>query len=227
MTGAYNFAADSFNMNNIGLSARNKLFKYFDVLVGATFDPYGYDKINKRRVKEYAQNYNGKLLRFSTGNLAINASFGSNDLAALQKAKQSPNLTNGAERGAKPTDTKNAVLPWNLSTFYSYNITPDPTDPTNSSKFKTVQSLTFSGDVAPTKFWKVGVTSGYDFVAKGISYTSFNIYRDLKCWEARIGWVPFGFRKSYTFSINIKSSMFNDMKWSRMSPPALSNDYNF
>jgi hypothetical protein len=211
-TGSYNFAADSFQMSNIGLSARNKLFKYFDVLVSSNFDPYGYDKVGKRRVKEYAQNYNGKMLRFLTANLAVNATFGSNDVIALQKAKQSPNLTNGAERGAKTSTVQNEVLPWNLSVYYNYNITPDPTDPANNSKFKTTQALTFSGDVAPSKYWKVGITSGYDFIAKGLSYTSFDIYRDLKCWEARIGWVPFGFRKSYSVTINLKTGMLNDIK---------------
>lgn len=212
MTGAYNFAADSFQMSNLGVSARNKLFRYFDVLVSSTFDPYGYDKTTKRKVKEYAKNYNGVWARFLTANLAVNATFGSNDLAALQKAKQSPNLTNGAERGAATSSVQNEALPWNLSVYYNYNITPDPTDPSNNSKFKTTQALTFSGDVAPTKYWKVGITSGYDFMAKGLSYTSFDIYRDLKCWEARIGWVPFGFRKSYTVTINLKTGMLNDIK---------------
>jgi hypothetical protein len=227
---SYNFAADSFQMNNIVVSARNKLFRYFDVVVNATFDPYGFDKTTQRRVKQYAKQYDGTLARFLTANFAVNASFGSNDLLALQKAKQAPDLTNGAERGTKQTATQE-TLPWNLSMFYSYNVSPDPknavSDANTNSKFITNQALNFSGDIAPTKYWKVGITSGYDFIAKGISYTSFDIYRDLKCWEARIGWVPFGFRKSYNFSINIKSSMFSDMKASRLSPPALSNDFNF
>ncbi len=212
VTGSYNFAADSFQMSQIGISARNKLFKYFDVLVASTFDPYGYDKTTQHRVKEYAQNYNGKMLRFLTANLAVNATFGSNDLEALQKSKRSPNLTNGAERGAKKEPEKVEALPWNLSVYYNYNITPDATEPGNSSKFKTTQALTFSGDVSPTKYWKVGITSGYDFMAKNLSYTSFDIYRDLKCWEARIGWVPFGFRKSYNITINLKTGMLNDIK---------------
>lgn len=221
VAGSYNFAADSFQMSNITMSARNKLFKYFDVVVSANFDPYGFDKTTNKRVKTYSQNYNGVLLRFLTANLAVNASFGSNDLSALQKAKQAPNLTNGAERGVKKEETDER-LPWNFSAYYSYNISPplnSPSDANNASKFTTTQALTFSGDVSPTKNWKVGITSGYDFIAKDLSYTSFDIYRDLKCWEARIGWVPFGFRRSYNFSINIKSSMFSDMKYSKQSPP--------
>jgi hypothetical protein len=184
------------------------------VLLGATFDPYGFDKTTNRRVKTFAKEYNGVVMRFLTANIAINASFGSNDVAALQKAKQAPNLTNGAERGAKKVGDVEEALPWTLSVYYNYNITPstNPSDANNASAFKTTQALTFSGDVSPTKYWKVGITSGYDFMAKNLSYTSFDIYRDLKCWEARIGWVPFGFRKSYSITINLKTGMLSDIK---------------
>ncbi len=209
VTGGYNFAADSFQMSQFGITARNKFFKYFDVLVGTNYDPYGYDKVGKRRVKEFAQNYNGTFLRFVNANFAINASFGSNALAALQKAKQSPSLTNGVERGAKNDLAGTEKLPWNLTANYNYNVVPDITDP---SKLNTTQTMNFSGDVKPTKYWKLGVTSGYDFVHSQISYTSFNVYRDLKCWEAHITWVPFGFRKSYTLSINLKTGMLSDIK---------------
>ena len=62
-------------MSQISITARNKFFKYFDVVVNSNFDPYGYDKKTRTHVKEYAQNYNGVLLRFLTANLAVNASF--------------------------------------------------------------------------------------------------------------------------------------------------------
>lgn len=209
ITGGYNFAADSFQMSQIGITARNKLFKFFDILAGFNYDPYGYDKTGKRRVAEYAQNYNGVFLRFTSANFAVNAGFGSNSLEALKKVKQSPDLTNGAERGAKNDGKEDEKLPWNLSAYYNYNIVPDPTNP---SKLKTTQTMNFSGDLKPTKYWKLGITSGYDFINKQISYTSFDIYRDLKCWEARINWVPFGFRKSYSITINLKTGMLSDIK---------------
>jgi hypothetical protein len=57
--------------------------------------------------------------------------------------------------------------------------------------------------------------SGYDFVAKDFSFTSIDIYRDLHCWEMRFNWIPFGFRQSYNFSINVKSGMLQDLKLNR------------
>jgi hypothetical protein len=214
--GSYNFAADSFKMSNISMTGRTKIWKYFDLVFGSTFDPYhtvtrsvtdrfGLETISTYRTKEYEFNSNGKLAKFTTGNIAINAAFSSNNITSRAKK---PDLTNGAERGSVATSTAQAQekLPWNLNIYYNITYTKV------LNKIKDIQTLNFSGDVSVTKFWKLGVTSGYDFTNRNLSYTSINLYRDLKCWEARIDWVPFGFRKSYSLTINLKTSMLSDVK---------------
>ena len=55
-------------------------------------------------------------------------------------------------------------------------------------------------------------SSGYDIENKKLSYTSIDVYRDLHCWEMRFTWLPIGFRQSWNFTINIKSSMLQDLK---------------
>ena len=188
------------------MSARTKIWKFFDLVLNSTFDPYYYIVTKKYRTKDLAINRNGKLARFSYGDIAINASFSSSIIQAMKPKK--PDLTNGAEREAAPTSTvqSQAQLPWNLNMYY--NVRLDNGD----VKVRTIQTLSFSGDVAITKYWKLGVTSGYDFTARNLSYTSINLYRDLRCWEARIDWVPFGFRKSYSLTLNLKTSMLSDVK---------------
>jgi hypothetical protein len=214
ITGSYNFAADSFQMGDIGVSARNKIWKFIDLIGSAVFDPYAYDTIAKRRLNAYTYNQNGTLARFKGASIAVNAVFSSNALEAMRNTRKAPNLTNAAERGAPPPPKDEDVIPWNLSVYYILTL-----DKATTSKLKYVQSLNFNGDVSITKNWRVGVTSGYDFTSRQISYTSVNIYRDLKCWEARIDWVPFGFRKSYSLTINIKSSMLSDLKLTKQKPP--------
>ncbi len=212
-SGLYNFAADSFNMSNISMTGRTKIWKYFDLVFGSTFDPY-YTAVltntltayeSSYRTRNYLYNTNGRLVDFRTGNIAINASFSSNSL--VSKAKK-PDLTNSAEKGAVNTNTAQAQekLPWNLNVYYNITYTKE------LNKLREIQALNFSGDVSLTKYWKLGVTSGYDFTNRNLSYTSINLYRDLRCWEARIDWVPFGFRKSYSLTINLKTSMLSDVK---------------
>ena len=213
ITGSYNFAADSFNLSKISLTGRTKIWKFFDLVFNSTFDPYAYDATAHRRLKEYAVNANGSIARFDVGNIALNASFSSNAVEAM-KRKKSPDLTNGAEQGAtNNVNTTQEKLPWNLNVYYNISMQNSKQFvSTNSTAKPITQTLNFSGDIRVTKNWKIGMTSGYDFINKNLSYTSMNIYRDLHCWEARIDWVPFGFRKSYSLTINLKTSMLSDIK---------------
>ena len=75
-----------------------------------------------------------------------------------------------------------------------------------------IQTLTFSGEINITQGWKVGMRSGYDFKTNKLTYTSLDFYRDLHCWEMRMNWVPIGARKSWNFTINVKSSVLQDLK---------------
>ena len=211
--GSYNFAADSFNMSLVTMTGRTKIWKYFDLVFGSTFDPYYSTVITNTltnrtstyRTKDFLLNENGRIADFKTGSIAINASFSS---ASLTSRAKKTDLTNGAEQGAVSTNTAQAQerLPWNLNIYYNVTYTKI------LEKLKNTQTLNFSGDVSITKYWKLGLTSGYDFTNKNLSYTSINVKRDLRCWEARIDWVPFGFRKSYSLTINLKTSMLSDIK---------------
>ncbi len=203
----YNFAADSFKMSQWSVTGRTPITKYFDIVFNGNFDPYYYDLNTYKRTKQFAINTQNSLATFMSGNIALNANLSSSNLQNSLVKK--PDLTNGAERGSdikKNEQHQNELLPWNLNIYYNVNYTKV------ENSIKDIQTLNFRSDIAITKYWKFGVTSGYDFTNKKLSYTSMNIYRDLKCWEARIDWVPFGFNKSYSLSINIKSSMLSDIK---------------
>jgi hypothetical protein len=90
------------------------------------------------------------------------------------------------------TDDPVERLPWTVRIGYNLQLV-NPDD----RRIQPQHQMILSADFTPTKFWKVGVTSGYDFNTQRMSYTRVSLYRDLKCWEARIDWVPFGPAKSY------------------------------
>jgi len=207
INGNYNFAADSFNMSTINLSARTKVLKYFDVVANSVYDPYAYNSENKR-IDVYAYEYNGKLANFQSAYFTINSSFGSNMLDAIKKTRQAPDLTNAVERGAKKEDGQlTERLNWNLSAYYNLDLRRGV-----DGRTRPTQTFNFRGDIMPTKYWRLGMTSGYDFNSKTLSYTSINIYRDLKCWELAIEWVPFGFNKRYSVFLNLKTPSLSSVK---------------
>ena len=77
----------------------------------------------------------------------------------------------------------------------------------------------FSGDIDITPKWKAGVSSGYDFVQKGVTYTQLRFERNLLSWRMDFNWTPFGNQASWYFFIGISSSVLSDIKWDKRNVP--------
>ncbi|MEN8844831.1 MAG: putative LPS assembly protein LptD [Candidatus Arcticimaribacter sp.] len=105
-------------------------------------------------------------------------------------------------------------IPWNLTFAHSltYNNNRGQKEFTNNS-------LMVSGDVDLTPKWKVGVSTGYDFKGKGVTYTQFRFDRDLDSWRLNFSWVPFSGRASWYFFIGIKSGLLSDLKYEKRREP--------
>lgn len=56
-----------------------------------------------------------------------------------------------------------------------------------------------------TKNWHLNYLNRYDFEEKKITEQTFELYRDMHCWEGRFTWVLQGYRRGYYFRINIKA----------------------
>ena len=111
-------------------------------------------------------------------------------------------------------DLYRTEIPWNLTFAHSltYNNNRGQKEFTNNS-------LMISGDVDLTPKWKVGVSSGYDFKGKGVTYTQFRFDRDLDSWRLNFSWVPFSNRASWYFFIGIKSGLLSDLKYEKRREP--------
>tara|TARA_A200000113_G_scaffold85663_1_gene76332 strand:- start:3771 stop:6449 length:2679 start_codon:yes stop_codon:yes gene_type:complete len=109
-------------------------------------------------------------------------------------------------------------IDWSMKLAYqlTYNNSRGQNDFSNNS-------LMVSGDIDLTPKWKMGVSSGYDFKGKGVTYTQFVIDRDLNSWKLNFSWVPFGQRASWYFFIGIKSGLLSDLKYDKRREP----DRNF
>jgi lipopolysaccharide assembly outer membrane protein LptD (OstA) len=88
---------------------------------------------------------------------------------------------------------------WGLRISHSYSETHS-----FSRVFKN-HWVSSSLDLWLTKNWHLGYVNRYDFQSKKITEQSFDLYRDMHCWEGRFSWVLQGFRSGYYFKINIKS----------------------
>ncbi|MEZ5082398.1 MAG: putative LPS assembly protein LptD [Bacteroidales bacterium] len=229
----YDLARDSLNLNKLTLSGRTTLFKKLQVNYSSSFDPYALDS-NGRRINKFEWDVNKKLYRPENHNWRLGISYSlSWDMLSKnkEKAKNKPpveNLEVPPEGNWSEQEYEDVVenldgyvdwnVPWKLNLSYNFNYTTSYSykngywnyDITKDKKI--IQTLSFSGDINVTPKWKFGFRSGYNFEEKELTYTSIDVYRDLHCWEMRFSWIPIGFRQSWNFSINIKSSLLQDLK---------------
>jgi lipopolysaccharide assembly outer membrane protein LptD (OstA) len=231
LNASYDFAADSLNWQMFTISGRTTLFKQLYVTFAIGFDPYCIGTDGRRiHVTELKQNK--RLLRFSNSNvsLGLNWTIDQSLFGKKKKKKEEPSTEEVPQDQSTifsqntlgmPNRRPDFSSPWSVTLNYtfSYNIADnlnyyrDHFQYPDQYSENIIQTLNVSADFSITKKWKIGITTGYDFTQKDISFTSIDIYRDLHCWEMRFNWIPFGYRKGWSFTINVKASVLQDLKY--------------
>lgn len=219
----YNLAADSLRLSPIVFSGRTTFTNNFSLLFGGTLDPYS-RAANGQRINSWLVNTEGQLAYLTNANLAFSGS-----IRPQSKGTRAPSNTLGNVNMPAPADEEEAkeqaylrrqqwsqfidwTVPYNLTFNYTLNYTRSFID---SIPAIITQGLQINGDVSITPKWKIGYSSGYDFTNKRITPTVINLYRDLHCWEMSFNLVPFGSFRSYTFTINAKARMLQELKLTR------------
>lgn len=238
----YDMTADSLKLAPLRMSGGTNLLKdKMNVNFAATLDPYALDNAN-RRIERWNIDNGGSLFRLSSANVTINYSFSSTD-GTDQNDRSDPLKNQGLRNGGREDDlfgtardlgdqrqsmfndddiekekTKskfyNAVIPWDLRLAYSLTYS-------NNSRQNAItnNSLMVSGNVDITPQWKVGISTGYDFVQNGVTFTQLRFERDLLSWRMDFNWIPIGDYTSWGFFIGIKSSVLSDIKWDKRRQP--------
>jgi lipopolysaccharide assembly outer membrane protein LptD (OstA) len=216
ISSGYDLARDSLNWNVLSVSGYTKLFKVIDVRFAGVWDPYVVDSSGVR-LNRYEWNENNRLFRKNSSDWALSFGWNLNSNKFKDKNPTTSDKGTTADRediARYPERYVDFDNPWSLNLYYTFRYTNN-WDQFDNRTSKTIQTLSFSGDINLTNKWKVGFTSGYDFENKSLSYTSLNVYRDLHCWEMIVNWIPFGFRKSYNLTIRVKSPILQDLKYTK------------
>ncbi|HYG52535.1 MAG TPA: putative LPS assembly protein LptD [Flavobacteriales bacterium] len=209
----YDLVKDSLNLSNIQFSARNTFFKVLNIVYSSVLDPYYYE--NGVITREYYWNKGKGLGRVTLNNLAVNYTF----KAKARKPKEKPKeLTADEEEELESIKKNNNAyvdfdVPLTISAGYNLNF-----NRVFQGTLDTVlmtQSIGLRGDIGITRKMKLGYNTNYDFVAKKLSYTELSLYYDLHCWEFSTTVIPFGPRKSYVITLNVKASILQDLRLQR------------
>lgn len=222
----YNLAADSFRLSQVNWQI-NRTFNRFTFLLNGQIDPYQYVQRDIKgqervrhlvRTREYSFAQGQGIGKLTNMSLTLNVNLNP-QAASTKQSKTLPRrtLSQTQEReldfiNANPALFVDFNIPWSLQIGYNANYRPLLT---GSKKYDIYQNLMLTGDVSLSENWKIGASAPYDFRSKKFSSTSINVYRNLHCWEMRFFVQVFGLRPMYTFDINVKASILQDLKLSK------------
>ena len=129
-------------------------------------------------------------------------------------AKQSSSKAEEVDDGYVKTD-----IPWSLNVSYSLAYAPGSTFDYDKMYYamKFTHYLMLSGNIGLGKGWKVSANMTYNFDYMKVTACSFNISRDLHCWNMTASINPLGPFKSYTFHIGVNASILSDLKYDKNS----------
>ncbi|NTW33785.1 MAG: LPS-assembly protein LptD, partial [Bacteroidetes bacterium] len=174
ISGGYDLTKDSLNWSKIIMSGRTKLFKHLDVLYGSAWDPYIVDSLGVN-LNQFEWKKNKRLFRHNSTDWSFSLDW---SLRSREKKKDIKSSKASPEELAMIEATQDEYVdfnePWNLNIYYTVRLSNIFNPALDKIERKTIQTLSFNGDINISSKWKVGLRSGYDFEQKQFTYTSVN-----------------------------------------------------
>ncbi len=243
-SGNYNLVADSLKMSNIAMSFKIPAVQNLNFTANANFSVYDEAKSWNETDKAYTGNYrkinkllieNGKgLMRLTNFNLNFSTTLASGNSPAntsqnqgeKQSSEQEPAL---GERFKNKIEYKKEKfdlygdqtpgynplsIPWsiNLSLSFQYN---EPLIHQISRRINLSSRFSFQ----LTESWSITGNAHYDFINKQLISPSFELNKDLHCWQLSFQWWPTGYNAGFYLRLSIKAPQLKDLKIEKRSNP--------
>ncbi len=223
-SGSYNFLADSMKLSTIPVSFRTTILNNFGITLSFTLDPYRvtpegvrYDKLFfPGRITSTSWSY-GYTFRSSQSSTPV-----TNDINTIPPEYSNPfydpygDMDPVLRRQYMAQSYYDFSIPWNFGFNYviSYSISYTNNGTTGYQQNVT-QSIGFNGSVNLTPKTGITFSGGYDIANRSLTTSSIAITRDLHCWQMSFSLIPFGYYKSWNFTIGVKSATLADMKYDK------------
>ena len=211
ITGGYNFAADSLRLQPFNINGSIRILDNINASFGMLFDPYTTGIYGRYNAFYWETNH--QLMRFTSANLSINATF---------HGKPKPVTTqplNKAQRmitdyvSYNPDDYYDFDIPWNLAGSYSMTLSNQFQSFTKRDSLIFGQFININGDFNLTPKWKIAFNSGFDFAQKKVTLTHFKVVRSLHCWELSFDWTAYPLNyQQFQIELKIVNPTLQDLK---------------
>ena len=224
----YNFLAEQFKMNNVGVTMNTSIFGKLGVSANMNFDPYAMEVQNKNvvRVNKFAITQGQGLLRMNNASMSLSYSIsGEGKIEGNDGTKQA---------GGNPADHytriyyhpitgeyipggylyyMNPNVPWSLNFNYSFSYRPTFQYANEQmTKVKNyTQTLGMNGNIKLTPRLSMQMSTNFDLMAMQISTTQISATYDLHCFNINVSWVPTGKWESWSFRIQANAAALADL----------------
>ena len=219
MSTRYNFAAEDFQLSKLQSSVRTQLPGKLSLDMSMTHDFYK-QQGNLTRINEIRYNKFGiPIPRLVNVNLSTSFRFSGDRISGGQIVDSEldtsivDTITDSEFLSSYPTPQQStgSTIPrgqlWNanVSLRYTKNL-HDPQNPTSTFWMNTGMKINL------TKNWGISYSARFDLLKTELTSHSFQIHRDLHCWELNLTWIPSGYTSGYYLKINVKAPTLKDLK---------------
>lgn len=225
----YNFLADSMRLSPLSLYFRMNLFEKINLTANSTLDPYQMNSRGQSISKYTWQGGKFNLGRLKNTSISMSTSFQSKPKdekkAADKKKREDLMLSDPALAGdasqlmeykrQNPNEFVDFNIPWSmnvgLSVYFQDQLKPDFSGYTTQIN----SSLNFNGDFSLTPKWKITGGGYYDIRVKKLQSFQMGISREMHCWQLNINVAPVGLYRYFSFTLNPKGQILQDLKINR------------
>ena len=230
----YNFLADEFKMNNVGITMSTSIFGKLGINANMNFDPYA-TLVNKenpsgRRINRFAIQEGQGLLRMTNANVSLSYSISGE--GKINGNDGSGQAGGGGVQGAAAHYQRiyyhpitgeyipggwvyytNPNVPWsiNMSYSFSYRKSHQFSNGKVIDKHDFTQTLNLNGNVKLTPRLSLNMSTNFDLMALKMSTTQLTATYDLHCFNINVSWIPNGQWESWSFRIQANAAALADL----------------
>lgn len=230
----YNFLADTMKLQNFSLYLRSTLVEKINITASAQLSPYQTDVFG-RPLNKFAWENGFRLGTLQYGSLAVSTSFQSKKKEEKKGAEteegEAPLMRNGRRltdpsllndqqmlmdyMRQNPSEFVDFNIPWQVSLSLSAGFNRRPKVDYSGFQNEFNANLSFNGSFNLTPKWNFSTNGYYDFKTLKLQTFTMSISRDMHCWQMAINVTPVGPYRFFSFTINPKAAMLQDLRVNR------------
>ena len=228
----YNFLQDTCKLQDFSLYLRSTLFEKVNINMSALLTPYQLNRYGAR-TRHYAWEDGFSLGTINTVSISASTNFQSKkrDETKPDKEKVNPNsslyppgtnpnmlaeeqqLTDYMRRN--PAEFVDFNIPWSVNVSFSLNYSKRPKP--DYSGFESVinSSLNFNNSFSLTPKWMFTTNGFINVDTRKLEMFTMSISRDMHCWQMSINVTPVGPTRYFSFNLNPRANILQDLKVNR------------